>query len=412
MHRYERKSPMNTNTTSTRSAELIELEERWGAHNYHPLPVVIERAEGPWVHDVDGKRYLDCLSAYSAVNQGHAHPRILQAMIAQAKRVTLTSRAFRNDQLPLFCEQVAQLCDMDRVLPMNTGAEAVETAIKAARRWGYEKKAIPADRAQIIVCENNFHGRTTTIVGFSSDEDYRAGFGPFAPGFVAVPFGDAKALAEAIRPETCAFLFEPIQCEAGINIPPDGYLREVEEICRANNVLMLADEIQTGLGRTGKRFGCDHEGVVPDVYILGKALSGGFYPVSAVVGRAEVIDVFRPGSHGSTYGGNPLGCAVARAALDVIRDEGLVERSAELGGKLLRRLREELKNPSIRDIRGRGLLIAIELDVPARAACEELQERGVLCKETHDMVIRLAPPLVVTEEDLDFAVEQLRAVLG
>ena len=403
---------MNANIASSRSAELIELEDRWGAHNYHPLPVVVERAEGPWLFDVDGKRYLDCLSAYSAVNQGHAHPRILETLIEQAKRVTLTSRAFRNDQLPLFCEEVAQLCDMDRVLPMNTGAEAVETAIKAARRWGYEKKGIPAERAEIIVCANNFHGRTTTIVGFSSDEAYREGFGPFTPGFVTVPYGDARALAAAIRPETCAFLFEPIQCEAGIIIPPDGYLREVEELCRANNVLMLADEIQTGLGRTGMRFGLDHEGVVPDVYILGKALSGGFYPVSAVVGRADVIDVFSPGSHGSTYGGNPLGCAVARTALDVIREEGLVERSATLGAALLERLRAELRHDSIREIRGRGLLIGIELDRAARPFCEELQERGVLCKETHDFVIRLAPPLVVKEEDLDFALEQLRAVLG
>lgn len=403
---------MNANTTSTRSAELIDLEERWGAPNYHPLPVVIERAEGPWVFDVDGKRYLDCLSAYSAVNQGHSHPRILQTMIEQAKRVTLTSRAFRNDQLPLFCEEVAQLCDMDRVLPMNTGAEAVETAIKAARRWGYEKKGIPDGKAEIIVCANNFHGRTTTIVGFSSDAAYREGFGPFTPGFVTVPYGDAAALAAAIRPETCAFLFEPIQCEAGIIIPPEGYLREIEEICRTNNVLLVADEIQTGLGRTGMRFGCDHEGVVPDLYILGKALSGGFYPVSAVVGRSEVIEVFRPGSHGSTYGGNPLGCAVARTALDVIRDEGLVERSARLGAELLERLRAELRHPSIREIRGRGLLVGIELDRPARAYCEELQERGVLCKETHDFVIRLAPPLVVTEDDLEFAIEQLKAVLG
>ncbi len=403
---------MNANIASSRSAELIELEDRWGAHNYHPLPVVVERAEGPWLYDVDGKRYLDCLSAYSAVNQGHAHPRILETLIEQAKRVTLTSRAFRNDQLPLFCEEVAQLCDMDRVLPMNTGAEAVETAIKAARRWGYEKKGIAPERAEIIVCANNFHGRTTTIVGFSSDADYRDGFGPFTPGFVTVPYGDAAALAAAIRPETCAFLFEPIQCEAGIIIPPDGYLREVEELCRANNVLMLADEIQTGLGRTGKRFGLDHEGVISDVYILGKALSGGFYPVSAVVGRADVIDVFRPGSHGSTYGGNPLGCAVARTALDVIREEALVERSATLGAALLERLRAELRHGSIREIRGRGLLIGIELDTAARPFCEELQERGVLCKETHDFVIRLAPPLVVKEEDLDFAVEQLKAVLG
>lgn len=405
-------SAMNANTTSTRSAELIDLEDRWGAHNYHPLPVVVERAEGVWLYDVDGKRYLDCLAAYSAVNQGHAHPRILQALTDQAHRVTLTSRAFRNDQLPRFVEAVARLCELDRVLPMNTGAEAVETAIKAARRWGYTKKGIPEGQAEIIVCANNFHGRTTTIVGFSSDEAYKRGFGPFTPGFVTVPFGDADALAAAIGPNTCAFLFEPIQCEAGINIPPEGYLRQVEEICRTNNVLLLADEIQTGLGRTGKRFACDHEGVTPDVYILGKALSGGFYPVSAVVGRAEVIDVFEPGSHGSTYGGNPLGCAVARAALDVIVEEGLVERSATLGAALLERLRKKLSHPVIKEIRGRGLLVGIELDTPARPFCEALQERGVLCKETHDYVIRLAPPLVVTQEELDFAVEQLVEVLG
>lgn len=405
-------SVMNDKTTSTRSAELIELEDRWGAHNYHPLPVVVEKGEGAWLYDVDGRRYLDCLSAYSAVNQGHAHPRILQTLVEQAHRVTLTSRAFRNDQLPLFVQEVAERCGVDRVLPMNTGAEAVETAIKASRRWGYEHKGIPEGRAEIIVCADNFHGRTTTIVGFSSDADYREGFGPFTPGFVTVPFGDAEALAAAIRPETCAFLFEPIQCEAGINIPPEGYLREVERICRENRVLMVADEIQTGLGRTGRWFACDHEGVKPDIYILGKALSGGFYPVSAIAGRAEVIDVFRPGSHGSTYGGNPLGCAVARTALAVIEEEGLVERSAQLGAALLERLRGALRHPSIREIRGRGLLIAIELDVSARPFCEALQERGVLCKETHEFVIRLAPPLTVAEEDLDFAVEQLVAVLG
>ncbi len=398
--------------TSTRSQELIELEDRWGAPNYHPLPVVIERAEGVWVYDVDGKRYLDCLSAYSALNQGHAHPRILETMVRQAHRVTLTSRAFRNDQLPLFCQELATICGMEMVLPMNTGAEAVETAIKAARRYGYEIKGIPADRAEIIVCANNFHGRTTTIVGFSSDAAYREGFGPFTPGFVIVPFGDIEALRAAIKPETCGFLFEPIQCEAGINIPPRGYVRQAIELCRANNVLAIADEIQTGLGRTGRMFACDHEDIQPDLYVLGKALSGGFYPVSAVVGPRRILELFRPGSHGSTYGGNPLGCAVARTALAVLQDERLVERSAELGGWLLETLRREIHHPSIREIRGIGLLIGIELDVPARPFCEALQELGVLCKETHDYVIRFAPPLVAERQDLEFAVEQIRKVFA
>lgn len=397
-------------TTSSRSQELIELEERWGAPNYHPLPVVVERAEGVWLYDVEGNRYLDCLSAYSAVNQGHAHPQILEAMVEQAHRVTLTSRAFRNDQLPLFCQELATLCGKEMVLPMNTGAEAVETAIKAARRYGYEVKGIERDKAEIIVCEDNFHGRTTTIVGFSSDQDYRDGFGPFTPGFVRVPFGDIEALRNAINPRTCGFLFEPIQCEAGINIPPSGYLREAIELCRREKVLSIADEIQTGLGRTGRLFACDHEGVAPDLFVLGKALSGGFYPVSAVVGPNEVLELFRPGSHGSTYGGNPLGCAVARAALRVMEDEDLVRRSEELGRWLLERLRTEVQHPSIQEIRGRGLLVGIELNVPARPFCEALQARGVLCKETHDYVIRFAPPLVVEKEDLEFAVEQVRAV--
>jgi ornithine--oxo-acid transaminase len=397
-------------TTSSRSQELIELEEKWGAPNYHPLPVVVERAEGVWLYDVDGNRYLDCLSAYSAVNQGHAHPRILQTLVDQAHRVTLTSRAFRNDQLPLFCEELATLCGMEMVLPMNTGAEAVETAIKAARRYGYKIKGIQEDRAEIIVCAENFHGRTTTIVGFSSEEGYRDGFGPFTPGFVIVPFGDIEALRAAIRPETCGFLFEPIQCEAGINIPPDGYIRDAIELCRSEGVLAIADEIQTGLGRTGRMFACDHEGVQPDLYVLGKALSGGFYPVSAVVGPRRILELFRPGSHGSTYGGNPLGCAVARSALDVLQEEGLVERSRDLGAWLLEELRSSLKHPVIREIRGRGLLIGIELTVPARKYCEALQERGVLCKETHDYVIRFAPPLVIRKEDLEFAVRQLREV--
>ncbi|MEJ7760700.1 MAG: ornithine--oxo-acid transaminase [Gemmatimonadaceae bacterium] len=386
---------------------LVALEDQWGAHNYHPLDIVVERGEGPWLYDVDGKRYLDCLSAYSAVNQGHCHPRILETMRGQAARVTLTSRAFRNDQLPLFCEELARFCGMDAVLPMNTGAEAVETAIKAARRWGYRIKGIAADKAEIIVCDNNFHGRTTTIVGFSSEKSYKDGFGPFTPGFVSVPYGDAAAIEAAITPNTCAILLEPIQCEAGILIPPDGYLRAVSDLCKSNKVLFLADEIQTGLGRTGKPFACDHESVKPDAYILGKALSGGFYPVSAFVARRELIDVVDAGSHGSTYGGNPLGCAVARTALAVIRDEGLAERSAELGEWFANELRS-IEHPKIKEIRGRGMLVGVELTEPARKFCEALMERGLLCKETHDFVVRIAPPLVVSREDLEWAVTQIR----
>jgi ornithine--oxo-acid transaminase len=391
--------------------DLIALEERWGAHNYHPLDLVIERGDGAWVTDVEGRRYLDCLSAYSAVNQGHCHPRILATLVEQASRVTLTSRAFRNEQLPAFCEELARLCGMEMVLPMNTGAEAVETAIKAARRWGYARKQIPQDQAEILVFANNFHGRTTTIVGFSSEPSYRAGFGPFAPGFRLLPYGDLDAVRAAIGPNTCAVLIEPIQCEAGILIPPDGFLRGLSALCREHDVLLMADEIQTGLGRTGRTFACDHEDVQPDVYILGKALSGGFYPVSAVVSRREVLGVFGPGSHGSTYGGNPLGCAVARTALRVLEDEGLVARSAELGAWLLEALRT-IDHPDIVAVRGRGLLIGLELRVPARAYCEALQARGVLCKETHDTIIRLAPPLVVERDDLAWAVEQVRAVFA
>ncbi len=388
---------------------LIAREEAWGAHNYHPLDLVISHAEGAWVTDVDGKRYLDCLSAYSAVNQGHCHPRILATLVEQASRVTLTSRAFRNEQLGAFCEELAQLCDMDMVLPMNTGAEAVETAIKAARRWGYREKHIAKDRATIIAFENNFHGRTTTIVGFSSEPSYRADFGPFAPGFVVVPFGDIDAVRAAMTADTCAVLIEPIQCEAGVLMPPDGFLRELSALCREENMLLIADEIQTGLGRTGRMFACDHDGVQPDMYVLGKALSGGFYPVSAVVSRREVLGVFGPGSHGSTFGGNPLGCAVARTALRVLQDEHLVERSAELGAWFLEQVRT-IRHPRIKAVRGRGLMVAIELDEKARPYCEALKARGMLCKETHDYVIRLSPPLVVSREDLAWAVEQLRAV--
>ncbi len=395
----------------TTQIDLLALEERFGAHNYHPLPIVIESAKGAWVYASDGKRYLDCLSAYSALNQGHAHPKILEALVNQAQRVTLTSRAFHNDQLPLFCEEVARLTGLDVVLPMNSGAEAVESAIKASRRWGYRKKGIPRDQAEIIVCDGNFHGRTTTIVGFSSEDDYKDGFGPFTPGFIRIPYGDINALRSAITPRTCAFLIEPIQCEAGIIIPPEGYIAQAAALCRENNVLFVADEIQTGLGRTGSWFACQREAVQPDIYILGKALSGGFYPVSAIVGKSEVMNVFTPGSHGSTYGGNPLGCAVARAALAVIKEENLVERAAQLGNVLYDALKP-IEGGQVRQVRGRGLLVGLELDSPARPFCEKLMERGVLCKETHDLVIRLAPPLVINEEDLTWMIDQVRAVLG
>ena len=396
--------------TSNSASELLAMEEQYGAHNYHPLPIVVERAQGVWVYDTAGKRYLDCLSAYSALNQGHAHPTILAAFVEQAQRVTLTSRAFHNDQLPLFCRELAELTGLDVVLPMNSGAEAVETAIKAARRWGYQVKQIPADQAEVIVCDGNFHGRTTTIVGFSSEAGYRQGFGPFTPGFVSVPYGDLKALRAAINERTCAFLVEPIQCEAGIVMPPPGYLAAAAELCRERNVLFLADEIQTGLGRTGAWFACEYAGVRPDIYILGKALSGGFYPVSAVIGKRAVMELFTAGSHGSTYGGNPLGCAVARAALRVLREERLVERAAGLGLKLLEALKP-LEGGVVREVRGRGLLVGLELTAPARVYCERLMERGVLCKETHDFVIRLAPPLVISEDEMNWMVEQVRAVL-
>ena len=390
---------------------IIERETEWGAHNYNPLDLVIAEARGAWVTDVDGKRYLDCLSAYSAVNQGHCHPRLLAAFVAQASRVTLTSRAFRNEQLGAFCEELATLCGMEMVLPMNTGAEAVETAIKAARRWGYTRKGIADGQAQIIAFDNNFHGRTTTIVGFSSEPSYRAHFGPFAPGFTLVPFGDIDAVRAAMSGNTCAVLVEPIQCEAGVLLPPEGFLRQLSMLCDEQNVLLIADEIQTGLGRTGRLFACDHEDVTPDMYILGKALSGGFYPVSAVVSRRDVLDVFGPGSHGSTFGGNPLGCAVAREALRVMQDERLVERSAELGNWLLQQV-QTLRDERIVAVRGRGLMIAIELSESARPFCEALKQRGLLCKETHDTVIRLSPPLVVAKDDLMWAVEQLRAVFA
>ena len=397
-------------TTTSQAQAFIALEEQYGAHNYHPLDVVIERGEGVWVYDVDGRKYLDCLAAYSAVNQGHCHPRIMQAVIEQVKRVTLTSRAFRNDQLPLLYKLLHDLTGYDMSLPMNSGAEAVETAVKAARKWGYTVKGIPKDKAEIIVCADNFHGRTTTIISFSTDEQYRDGFGPLTPGFPVIPFGDAAALEAAITPNTAAFLVEPIQGEAGIIIPPDGFLKKAEALCRANNVLFICDEIQAGLGRTGRLFAHQWEDVRPDMVIIAKALSGGYYPISAVLADKAVLGVFKPGDHGSTFGGNPLACAVARAALQVLIDEKLVERSAELGEYLLTKLRA-ITSPVIKEVRGRGLWIGGELTVAARPYCERLMQEGMLCKETHDHVIRLAPPLVITREEIDWAVEKLKKVL-
>ncbi len=396
--------------TSKRTDYFVELEKLYGAHNYHPLDVVIERAEGVWVYDVEGKRYLDCLAAYSAVNQGHCHPKILQTLEEQARKVTLTSRAFRNEQLPLLCKELHELTGFDMVLPMNSGAEAVETAIKTARKWGYKVKGIPRDQAEIIVCANNFHGRTVTIVSFSTDEQYRDGFGPFTPGFKVIPFGDARALREAITPNTCAFLVEPIQGEAGIVIPPEGFLREAAEICRKNNVLLMADEIQSGLGRTGKLFAYMHERITPDVLIVGKALAGGFYPVSAVLASREILGVYNPGDHGSTFGGNPMGCAIARTALRVLIEERMVERSAELGAYFLTLL-QTLRSSDLKEVRGKGLWIGIELRSPARPYCEALKEEGILCKETHDRVIRIAPPLIIRREEIDWAFEQIARVI-
>jgi ornithine--oxo-acid transaminase len=392
------------------ASELVALEDRYGAHNYHPLDVVIERAAGAWVYDVEGRRYLDLLAAYSAVNQGHCHPAILKAMCEQAQKVTITSRAFRNDQLPLLLKELHELTGFEMALPMNSGAEAVETALKAARKWGAQIKRIPADKSEILVAANNFHGRTISIVGFSSEPQYREGFGPFPAGFRQIPFGDVAALRAAITPNTCAFLVEPIQGEAGIIVPPASYLREVAAICREHNVLLMVDEIQSGLGRTGKLFAYMHDEIVPDVVIIGKALSGGFYPVSAVLSSREILGVFKPGDHGSTFGGNPLACAVARAALRVVVEEDLSGRSAELGAYALDRLRA-LKSPQIAAVRGKGLWLAIELNAPARPFCEALKERGVLCKETHETVIRLAPPLVIDRADLDWGIDQIAAVV-
>ena len=402
-----------TTSISTGAAGAIDLETRYGAHNYDPLPVVLCEGQGVWVSDVEGRRYFDALSAYSALNLGHRHPQLVRAAGEQLERLTLTSRAFHNDQLGPFCLELAVFCGADRVLPMNTGAEAVETAIKLARKWGYERKGVTAERAEIVVCAGNFHGRTTTIVGFSDDPLARSGFGPFGPGFVTVPYGDGDALRAAIGPDTVAFLVEPIQGEAGVIVPPDGYLGAARAICDDTETLLVADEIQSGLGRSGRRFPSDHEGVQPDLYLLGKALGGGILPLSAVAGRDEVLGVLRPGEHGSTFGGNPLACAVGREVLRLLADGQVIGESAELGARAAARLRSA-GHPAVREVRQRGLWLGIEL-VPgapsAREASKRLMERGVLAKDTHETTLRLAPPLTVTVEELDWALERLESVL-
>ncbi len=395
-----------------KTKNYVEIEDQYGAHNYHPLDVVIERGEGVWVYDVDGKRYLDCLSAYSALNQGHVHPKILAALQEQAARLTLTSRAFRNDQLPLFYKEIAELTGYGMALPMNSGAEAVETALKLARKWAYQVKGVPRHQAEIIVCENNFHGRTVSIISFSTEPLYRDDFGPFTPGFVVLPYGDAEAIEKAITPNTAAIMIEPIQGEAGVIIPPAGYLRRVRELCDQHNVLWIDDEIQTGLGRTGRMFAADHEGVRPDMMVIGKALSGGFYPVSAVLADPKLMGLFTPGEHGSTFGGNPLGMAVARAALRVIAEEKLAENAARLGDYFMEQL-SEIPSPHIKEVRGKGLLIGVELKPSAGGArrfCEALMERGILAKETHQHVIRFAPPLVIDKKTIDWALPLIREV--
>jgi ornithine--oxo-acid transaminase len=397
-----------------KTQEYIELEERYGAHNYHPLDVVLTRGEGVWVYDADGRRYLDCLSAYSAVNQGHVHPKILEAMQEQAKKITLTSRAFRNDQLALFYKELSDLTGYEMSLPMNSGAEAVETALKLARKWAYQVKGIPRYEAEIITCAGNFHGRTITTISFSTEPLYRDDFGPFTPGFITVPYGDAAAVEKAITPNTAAVFLEPIQGEGGVIVPPTGYLSRVAELCKKNNILLIADEIQTGLGRTGKLFACQHEDVRPDVTVVGKALSGGFYPVSAVLADRALLGLFTPGEHGSTFGGNPLAAAIARAALKVIVEERLVERAAQVGEYFIEQL-SEIPSPHVREVRGKGLLIGVELKHEsggARRFCEALQDKGILAKETHEHVIRFAPPLVIDQETIDWALPRIREVLN
>lgn len=396
-----------------RTSDYIGIEDRYGAHNYHPLDVVIERGEGAWVYDVEGNRYLDCLSAYSALNQGHVHPVILRAMIEQAQRVTLTSRAFRNDQLPLLYKELAEMTGYETALPMNSGAEAVETALKLARKWAYQVKGVPNNQAEIIVFDHNFHGRTITIISFSSEPTYRDGFGPFTPGFIRVPYGHIDAVRQAITPNTAAVLIEPIQGEAGVVMPPAGFLAALSKLARENNILLIADEIQTGLGRTGKLFAQEHEGVRADIMVIGKALSGGFYPVSAVLADREIMAMFRPGEHGSTFGGNPLGAAVARAALQVLRDENLVENAANQGEYFIERL-AEINSPHVREVRGKGLLIGVELKPQAGGArrfCEALMRRGILAKETHEHVIRFAPPLIIDRATIDWALPHIQEVL-
>jgi len=393
--------------------QYIELEDQYGARNYLPLDVVIARGEGVWVHDVEGKRYLDCLSAYSALNQGHVHPEILKAMTEQAAKVTLTSRAFRNDQLPLFYQEMSEMTGYEMALPMNSGAEAVETALKLARKWAYVTKGVPRHKAEVITFEGNFHGRTITAISFSTEPLYRDDFGPFTPGFVTAPYGDIEAVARLITPNTAAILVEPIQGEAGVIIPPAGFLRSLRQIADDNNVLLIADEIQTGLGRTGKLFASDHEAVRPDIMIVGKALSGGFYPVSAALADRHIMGLIQPGEHGSTFGGSPLAAAIGRAALRVIREEGLVQKSAEMGGYLLEQL-EEIPSPYVKEVRGRGLLIGVELKPEAGGArrfCEALRESGILAKETHQHVIRFAPPLIIDRPTIDWALPAIREVL-
>ncbi|SHO43503.1 ornithine--oxo-acid transaminase [Desulfopila aestuarii] len=396
------------------TAEIIQLENTLGAHNYKPLDVVLCKGAGVWVWDVEGKKYLDCLSAYSAVNQGHCHPKILAALIEQAQKLTLTSRAFRNDQLGLLYKELCELTNSHKMLPMNSGAEAVESAIKTVRKWGYEVKGVPEGQAEVIVCSENFHGRTLSIVSFSTDPKSRTGFGPFTPGFKVVPFGDSKALEEAITPNTVAFMVEPIQGEAGVIIPPAGYLKKARELCTQHNIILILDEIQTGLGRTGKLLAEEHEGIEADLTLVGKALSGGFYPVSAVLSNTEVMGVLQPGEHGSTFGGNPLGCAVARAAIKVLVEENMVENSAKMGAYFLGKL-QKLNNPLIKEVRGRGLMIAVELSPEAGGArqyCYKLKDSGLLCKETHDHIIRIAPPLIITKDEVDWAAEKIAAVFA
>ncbi|OXM13184.1 ornithine--oxo-acid transaminase [Paenibacillus herberti] len=392
------------------SAHTIEISDKYAAHNYHPLPVVIEEAEGVWVKSPEGKKYMDFLSAYSALNHGHRHPALIAALKNQADRVTLTSRAFHSTAAGEFYEKLAAYTGKSKIIAMNTGAEAVETALKAARRWGYRVKGVPDNEAEIIVCSGNFHGRTLAITSFSSHEEYRSGFGPFLPGFIMVPYGDLEAMEAAISDRTAAVLVEPIQGEAGIVLPPEGYLRGIRELCDRHHVLFIADEIQTGFGRTGKPFACDRENVTPDLYVMGKALGGGILPISAVAADEEVLGLFEPGSHGSTFGGNPLACAVASAALDVLEQEDLAGRSLRLGELTMQRLRE-MDSPIVKEIRGSGLFIGVELHGPARPYCEQLMQLGLLCKETHENTIRLAPPLTITEEELDWALERLRLVL-